>query len=104
MIDVAFDALIVDYHWRRMRNGQATEKPCHPGEILLEKFLEPAGVTQAALVEKPGWTTTPLSELIKGKRGLTAPSALPLWGLVAHTDGRPHCYLNDRDGFDSVAD
>ena len=54
------------------------ENPFHPGEILLEEFLEPAGVTQAALAEKLGWTTIGLNELIKGKRGITAAAAVDL--------------------------
>lgn len=54
------------------------ENPFHPGEILLEEFLEPAGMTQAALAEKLGWTATRLNELIKGKRGVTAAAALDL--------------------------
>ena len=52
--------------------------PFHPGEILLEEFLEPAGMTQAAFVKKLGWTRTRLNELIKGKRDMTADSALDL--------------------------
>ena len=54
------------------------KNPFHPGEILLEEFLEPAGITQAALADKLGWTTTRLNELIKGKRGITAAAALDL--------------------------
>lgn len=54
------------------------KNPFHPGEILLEEFLEPEGVTQAALAEKIGWTKTRLNELIKGKRGITAAAALDL--------------------------
>lgn len=54
------------------------ENPFHPGEILLEEFLEPAGVTQASFAQKIGWTRTRLNELIKGKRGITAASALDL--------------------------
>ena len=54
------------------------KNPFHPGEILLEEFLEPEGVTQAALAEKLGWTKTRLNELIKGKRGITAAAALDL--------------------------
>ena len=54
------------------------KKPFHPGEILLEEFLEPKGATQAAFAEKIGWTTTRLNELIKGKRGVTASAALDL--------------------------
>jgi antitoxin HigA-1 len=52
--------------------------PFHPGEILLEEFLQPAGITQSAFAEKVGWTRTRLNELIRGKRGVTADAALDL--------------------------
>jgi len=52
--------------------------PFHPGEILLEEFLQPAGITQTAFSEQLGWTRARLNELIKGKRGITAESALDL--------------------------
>lgn len=54
------------------------ENPFHPGEILLEEFLQPAGITQTAMATRLGWTTTRLNELIKGKRGITATGALDL--------------------------
>ena len=54
------------------------KNPFHPGEILLEEFLEPAGITQMAFAKKIGWTRARLNELIKGKRGITAASALDL--------------------------
>ena len=54
------------------------KNPFHPGEILLEEFLEPKDVTQAAFAEKIGWTKTRLNELIKGKRGISAAAALDL--------------------------
>jgi addiction module HigA family antidote len=54
------------------------KNPFHPGEILLEEFLEPQGVTQTALAEKLGWTKTRLNELVRGKRGITAAAALDL--------------------------
>ena len=54
------------------------KNPFHPGEILLEEFLVPTGVTQAAFSEKVGWTKSRLNELIKGKRGITAAAALDL--------------------------
>ena len=52
--------------------------PFHPGEILLEEFLEPAGITQTEFAGKLGWTRARLNELIKGKRGVTADAALDL--------------------------
>lgn len=54
------------------------KNPFHPGEILLEEFLEPAGVTQTEFAGKLGWTRARLNELIKGKRGITADAALDL--------------------------
>ena len=54
------------------------KNPFHPGEILLEEFLEPAGVSQAAFARELGWTKAKLNELIRGKRGITADSALDL--------------------------
>jgi addiction module HigA family antidote len=52
--------------------------PFHPGEILLEEFLQPAGITQTAFAKKLGWTRARLNELIRGKRGVTAEAALDL--------------------------
>ena len=54
------------------------KNPFHPGEVLLEEFLEPAGVSQAAFARQLGWTKARLNELIRGKRGITAESALDL--------------------------
>ena len=54
------------------------KNPFHPGEILLEEFLQPDGVTQASLAERMNWTKARLNELIKGKRGVTAAAALDL--------------------------
>jgi addiction module HigA family antidote len=54
------------------------KNPFHPGEILLEEFLEPMGMTQVALAEKLCWTKAKLNELIKGKREITADTALDL--------------------------
>ncbi|MGH2361054.1 MAG: HigA family addiction module antitoxin [bacterium] len=54
------------------------KNPFHPGEILLEEFLVPGKMTQTALAEKLGWTRARLNELIKGKRDITAESALDL--------------------------
>ncbi len=54
------------------------KNPFHPGEILLEEFLQPAQITQAAFAEKIGWTRSRLSEFIHGKRGVTADAAIDL--------------------------
>lgn len=53
-------------------------KPTHPGEMLLEEFIKPMGLTQKQLAMHLGWTTARLSKIIHGKRGITAESALAL--------------------------
>ena len=54
------------------------KKPFHPGEMLLEEFLEPQGMSQAEFARKIGWTKARLNELVRGKRGVTAEAALDL--------------------------
>ena len=54
------------------------KNPFHPGEILLEEFLQPMELSQAKFARKVGWTKARLNELIRGKRGITADSALDL--------------------------
>ena len=54
------------------------KNPFHPGVILLEEFLEPAGLTQTAFAERIGWTRARLNEFVRGKRGVTADAALDL--------------------------
>lgn len=50
----------------------------HPGEILLEEFLKPLEMTQAAAAKALGISTVRLNELVRGKRGVTADTALRL--------------------------
>jgi addiction module HigA family antidote len=52
--------------------------PTHPGEMLLKEFLEPSGITQLELARHLGWTYARLNEIIHGRRGITADSALAL--------------------------
>lgn len=71
--------------------------PFHPGEILLEEFLEPMNMTQAAFAERIGWTKTRLNELIKGKRGITADSALDLAEVLGTS---PKLWMNLQATYD----
>lgn len=52
--------------------------PFHPGEILEEEFLNPMGISQRAFAERLGWTPAKLNEILKGKRGITAETAIDL--------------------------
>lgn len=50
----------------------------HPGEMLLEEFLKPMGLTQAETARQLGMSVNRLNELVLGKRGVTADTALRL--------------------------
>jgi len=50
----------------------------HPGEILREEFLEPLGLTQVKAAKELGMSVNRLNELVLGKRGITADTALRL--------------------------
>jgi antitoxin HigA-1 len=52
--------------------------PTHPGEILLEEFLKPKGLNQIQLAQKLGIPVQRVNTLIKGKRGISAETALLL--------------------------
>ncbi len=71
--------------------------PFHPGEILLEEFLEPMGLTQAAFAERLGWTRARLNELVRGKRGVTAEAALDLAQVLGTS---PKLWMNLQATFD----
>ena len=52
--------------------------PTHPGEILLEEFLKPLGMTQVQLAERIEVPIQRVNELVRGKRGMTPDTALRL--------------------------
>lgn len=52
--------------------------PVHPGEILLEEFLKPLGITQYRLAKDIGVHPRRVNEIVHGQRAITADSALRL--------------------------
>lgn len=52
--------------------------PTHPGEMLLEEFLKPLGITQVELAHRIGVSYPRVNELVKGRRGMTPDTALRL--------------------------
>ena len=50
----------------------------HPGEVLLEEFLKPLGISAYRLSKDVGIPQTRTSQIIKGKRRVTADTALRL--------------------------
>ncbi len=52
--------------------------PVHPGEILLEEFMKPLGLSQTRLGRDLGVSPRRINEIIHGKRSITADTALRL--------------------------
>jgi antitoxin HigA-1 len=52
--------------------------PVHPGEILLEDFLKPMGISPYRLAKSIGVSQRRIGEIISGKRAITADTALRL--------------------------
>ncbi|MFC5439812.1 HigA family addiction module antitoxin [Rhodanobacter ginsenosidimutans] len=50
----------------------------HPGEVLLEEFLTPMGISQNALARAAGVPPRRINEIVLGKRGVTADTAVRL--------------------------
>ncbi len=56
--------------------------PTHPGEMLLEDFLKPLGISQVELAKLISVSYPRVNELIHGKRGMTPDTALRLERLL----------------------
>ena len=65
--------------------------PTHPGEMLLEEFLVPMGITQVQLAAHIGVPTQRVNELIRGKRGVSPDTA---WLLSKAFSTTPEFWLN----------
>lgn len=53
-------------------------EPTHPGEVLLEEFMKPMGLTQYALARALGVTQVRVGEIVHGKRSISPDTALRL--------------------------
>lgn len=63
-----------------------TLTPIHPGEILMEEFLEPLQVSQNRLAVAIGVPPRRINEIVHGKRRITADTALRLARYFGTTD------------------
>jgi len=52
--------------------------PIHPGEVLLEDFMKPLGISQYRLAQDLGVPALRISQIVHGKRAVTADTALRL--------------------------
>ena len=59
--------------------------PVHPGEILLEEFLEPMGISQYRVAKDTNVPPRRINEIVHGKRAVTADTALRLAAFFGTT-------------------
>jgi|SRR5438552_67397 len=71
--------------------------PIHPGEVLLEDFLKPLGLSQYRLAKGLSVPPRRINEIVLGKRGITADTALRLGRFFGTSD---RFWLNLQTAFD----
>ena len=80
-----------------------TMAPIHTGEVLLVDFLEPLGVTQHRLAVSVGVPPRRINEIVHGKRGISADTALRLARYFGTSD-RFWINLQSRDDLEVERD
>lgn len=79
------------------KNAAQVLLPVHPGEILAEEFLSPLGMSARALAAAIDVTPARISDIIAGRRGVTADTALRLARYFGTT---PQVWLNLQVDYD----
>ncbi len=75
--------------------------PIHPGEILLEEFIEPSGITQYRVAKDIGVGPRRVNEIVLGRRAITADTALRLGRYFGTT---AQFWLNLQSRYDLVVE
>ena len=78
-----------------MKNRQLP--PIHPGDILIEEFLEPMGISQYRLAKDISVPPRRINEIVHGKRAITADTALRLGRFFGMS---PQFWLNLQTRYD----
>ncbi len=71
--------------------------PIHPGEILIEEFLKPMGISQYRLAKDISVPPRRINEIVHGKRAITADTALRLGRFFGMS---PQFWLNFQTRYD----
>ena len=71
--------------------------PTHPGEVLLEEFLKPLGVTQVAFSRHIGVPVQRINEIVREKRGVTPETA---WLFSQALGTTPEFWVNLQRNYD----
>ncbi len=77
-----------------IKNGM---RPVHPGEVLREDFLKPAGLTANALAKRLHVPTPRINDIVRERRGISADTAMR---LARYFGGDAHSWLNLQSIYD----
>lgn len=78
----------------RIKNGM---RPVHPGEVLREDFLLPAGMTANALAKALHVPAPRINDIVRERRGITADTAMR---LARYFGGDAHSWMNLQAAYD----
>jgi len=67
--------------------SQQSLPPIHPGEVLLEEFLKPLGISQYQLAKDISVPARRINEIVHGKRSVSADTALRLARYFGMSEG-----------------
>ena len=73
--------------------------PTHPGEMLLEEFLKPMGISQVAFAHHIGVSFKRINEIVRGKRAITPETA---WLFAQALGTSPQFWMNLQTTYDLV--
>ena len=71
--------------------------PVHPGEVLLEDFMKPLGLSQYRVAKDIGVPALRISQIVRGQRSITADTALRLARYLGTT---PEFWMNLQAAYD----
>lgn len=71
--------------------------PIHPGEFLREEFMEPLGLGSNKLAKECGLAVTRINDIVRGRRGITAETAL---ALAQRFEMTPEFWMNLQTYYD----
>lgn len=71
--------------------------PTYPGEILLQEFLKPKGISQTAFAKHVGVPLQRINEIVRGKRGITPDTA---WRFAQAFGTTPDFWMNLQTAYD----
>lgn len=80
-----------------MRRLPKNRRPTHPGQVFLEDFLSPLGISQKDAAERLRISYPRMNELVNGKRTVTPDTALR---FARFTDTEPEFWLNLQQAVD----